>query len=79
MSYEVKYPKPVPQNVSLKKNVIVETRDGVKLAIDIYTPLKGTGPWPVILAYSPFQKERSFKSAKPVFYCNHGYVCVQAS
>ncbi len=54
-------------------------RDGIKLAVDIYKPSKGTGPWPVILAYSPFQKERSFESAKPAFYCAHGYVCVQAS
>jgi predicted acyl esterase len=79
MSYEVKYPKPLAEGVSLKKNVSVKMRDGVNLVIDIYMPSSGIGPWPVILAYSPFQKERSFESPKPAFYCNHGYVCVQAS
>ena len=54
-------------------------RDGVKLALDIYKPARVKGPWPVILAYSPFPKERIFESAKPAFYCNKGYVCVQAS
>jgi predicted acyl esterase len=54
-------------------------RDGVKIAFDIYKPAQGKGPWPVILAYSPFPKERIFESANPGFYCAHGYVCVQAS
>ena len=79
MVYDVKYPYPVAQGVILNKNVSIQMRDGVILAVDIFKPAAGSGPWPVILAYSPFQKERSFESAKPAFYCNHGYVCVQAS
>ncbi|MDD5700926.1 MAG: CocE/NonD family hydrolase [Dehalococcoidales bacterium] len=77
--YKIRYPNPQPDSVKLESNVSVVMRDGIKMAVDIYKPSKGTGPWPVILAYSPFQKERSFESAKPAFYCAHGYVCVQAS
>ena len=54
-------------------------RDGIRIALDVYKPARGKGPWPVILAYSSFPKERIFESAKPGFYCAHGYVCVQAS
>jgi uncharacterized protein len=79
MVREVKYPYQVPEGVVLNKNVSVKMRDGIILSIDIYKPAAGNGPWPVILAYSPFQKERSFESAKPAFYCRQGYVCIQAS
>jgi uncharacterized protein len=76
---KIVYPLPVPPGVRLEKNVYVKMRDGIKIAVDIYLPAKGKRPWPVIFAYSPFQKERFFESAKPAFYCAHGYVCVQAA
>jgi predicted acyl esterase len=77
--YDVIYPDPVPDNVHLEKNIYVNMRDGIRIAVDVYSPANGKGPWPAILACSPFQKERFFESAKPVFYCAHGYVCVQAT
>jgi predicted acyl esterase len=77
--YDVIYPDPLPSGVILEKNVMVKMRDGVKVALDIYKPADGKGPWPAIFAYSPFQKERSFESAKPAFYCPNGYVCIQAA
>jgi predicted acyl esterase len=77
--YDVIYPDPLPAGVILEKNVMVKMRDDVKVALDIYKPADGKGPWPAIFAYSPFQKERSFESAKPAFYCPNGYVCVQAA
>jgi putative CocE/NonD family hydrolase len=77
--YDVIYPNPLPRDVQLEKNVYTTMRDGVKIALDIYRPASGKGPWPVIFAYSPFQKERFFESAKPVFYCENGYVCIQAA
>ena len=77
--YDIVYPDPTPAGVSLEKNVYAAMRDGVKIALDIYQPAHGKGPWPAILAYSPFQKERFFESPKPAFYCPHGYVCVQAA
>jgi len=79
MDYDIVYPNPTPKGVSLEKNVPAAMHDGTKLAVDIYKPVDGEGPWPVILAYSPFQKERFFESAKPAFYCPNGYVCVQAA
>jgi hypothetical protein len=77
--YEIVYPNPTPAGVTLEKNVKALMRDGVKIAVDIYRPSQGAGPWPAILAYSPFQKERSFESPKPAFYCTHGYALVQAA
>ncbi len=77
--YDIVYPNPTPEGVSLEKNVYSIMRDGVKIALDIYKPTHGEGPWSAILAYSPFQKERFFESAKPAFYCPNGYVCVQAA
>jgi predicted acyl esterase len=77
--YDIVSAEPVPKGVRLEKNVPVIMRDGIKILVDIYRPSRGKGPWPVILAYSPFQKERFFESAKPAFYCPNGYVCVQAA
>jgi uncharacterized protein len=77
--YDIVYPETLPVGVRLQRNVLVPMKGRVKIAVDIYRPAKGKGPWPVILAYSPFQKERFFESAKPVFYCAHGYVCIQAA
>jgi len=53
--------------------------DKVLYTLSSVEPAQGEGPWPAILAYSPFQKERFFESAKPAFYCPKGYVCVQAA
>ncbi len=78
-TYDVVYPAPTPPGATLEKNVPIPMRDGVKLALDIYKPAGMKEPWPAILAYSPFQKERFFESAKPAFYCPNGYVCVQAA
>jgi predicted acyl esterase len=77
--YNVVYPDPVPEGVRLEKNVYATMRDGIQIAVDVYRPAREKGPWPAIFAYSPFQKERFFESARPAFYCPHGYVCVQAA
>jgi predicted acyl esterase len=70
--YNVAYSSPVPKGVILEKNVPATMRDGVKLSLDIYKSAGDIGPSPVILAYSSFQKERFFESAKPAFYCPRG-------
>jgi len=77
--FDVVYPNPTPTGIILEKNALATMLDGTKIALDIYRPAQEKGSWPVILAYSPFPKERIFESAKPAFYCAHGYVCVQAS
>ena len=79
LDYNVIYPNPVPPGVVLEKNVYVAMQDGVQIALDIWKPAEGNGPWPAILAYSGFLKEKSFESAKPAFYCPNGYVCIQAN
>jgi predicted acyl esterase len=53
----VVYPAPMSLGVVLDKNVRVSMRDGIGLAVDVYRPAGMQGPWPAILAYSPFQKE----------------------
>ncbi len=78
-TYDIAYPDPVPKNVYLEKNIFASMRDGIKIALDIYRPADIKRPLPAIFAYSPFQKERFFESAKPAFYCTNGYVCVQAA
>ncbi|MYM26281.1 CocE/NonD family hydrolase [Duganella sp. FT135W] len=44
----------VPMNV--QKDVMVETRDGVRVAMDIYRP-EGPGPFPTLYAVSPYNKD----------------------
>jgi predicted acyl esterase len=79
MDAGVVYPDPVPPDIVLDKNVPVSMRDGIKIAVDVFKRAEVQAPWPTILAYSPFQKERSFKSDKPAFYCPNGYVYIQAA
>ena len=50
---------------------MVEMRDGVKLATDIYVP-EGDGPWPVVLARTPYNKAGSARGARR--YVANGYV-----
>ena len=76
-NHEVVYPEPTPERVILEKNLYAPMRDGVKLALDVYRPAEGDGPWPVIVGYSGFPKEQFFESALPAFYCRQGYVLVQ--
>jgi predicted acyl esterase len=78
MNYDVVYPLSTPSGVILEKNVYAIMRDGVKVALDIYKPVTGEGPWPVIIGYSGWPKEFFFESALPEFYCPNQYVIVQA-
>lgn len=50
---------------------MVEMRDGVKLATDIYLP-DGDGPWPVVLARTPYDKAGSARGARR--YVDAGYI-----
>ncbi len=62
------YAKPVE-----KKTEMIAMRDGIKLATDIYMP-KGEGPFPVILARTPYNRVKHNESA-PGFAAG-GYVFV---
>ncbi|MDD4869434.1 MAG: CocE/NonD family hydrolase [Kiritimatiellae bacterium] len=65
-------------NVILQTNVMVQMRDGVKLATDIYLPAKdGTaveGKYPVILTRMPYNKNNSKRHGE--YFASHGYVFV---
>ena len=50
---------------------MVEMRDGVKLATDVYLP-EGDGPWPVVLTRTPYDKAGSARGARR--YVDAGYI-----
>ncbi len=50
---------------------MVEMRDGVKLATDVYLP-EGDGLWPVVLARTPYDKAGSARGARR--YVDAGYI-----
>jgi predicted acyl esterase len=57
----------------LKQEVMMPMRDGVKLATNIYLPT-GTGPWPVVLTRTPYNKDGADRSAE--VYNDRGYILV---
>ncbi len=68
-------------DVELQKDVMVETRDGVLLATDIYFPSAAgkivAGRHPVVLQRTPYNKidaERGLKYA--TFFASHGYIAI---
>jgi hypothetical protein len=78
--------------VTVEENVFVTSRDGVRIAIDIYRPNAG-GKFPALLAMSPYGKsaqvfdtppqpfgksifEASVESGDPRYYASRGYVYV---
>ena len=57
------------------KNVLVPTRDGVRLAADLYVPDPDPGPLPVVMEYIPYRKDEVVPGTR--FYYDlprHGYV-----
>lgn len=67
------------QDFVLSENVMVEMRDGIKLATDIYlpssyTPENGTS-YPVIFHRTPYDKS-SGSAADAEFFCRHGYAVI---
>lgn len=74
--YDIIYPEPLAPGTILDSNVFATMRDGVEIALDIYKPADGDGPWPVIFAYAGYKKEYIFESPLPCFYVQNGYVVV---
>ncbi len=64
----------------VERNVMIEMRDGVKLATDIYHPLINgetvNKPLPVVLARSPYNKARARDVDAAENFARHGYVAV---
>jgi uncharacterized protein len=49
----------------VERGVGVPMRDGVKLVADVYLPAAGSGPWPVILIRTPYNRAAGEGAARP--------------
>ncbi len=62
-----------------ESDVVMKTRDGVKLAADIYFPAvdgrRAEGRFPVILERTPYDKTAPGQATKGSYYARRGYVC----
>ena len=85
MNY-VSRPQLTPE-INLEVNAYVTMRDGVKIAVDIYSPIK-KGQYPGILSMSPYPKEiqlwppvltHSIEAGNTRFFASKGYVHVIAN
>jgi len=57
-------PKPAPVPLAFtERNVPMQTRDGVTLRADVYTP-SGDGPFPVLLQRTPYNKDNGSDFAR---------------
>ena len=67
-----------PYQVVVWEDVLVPTRDGVRLAADVYRPTQdGTpvaDPLPVLLERTPYGKRDPERAARARFFTSHGYV-----
>lgn len=64
---------PAAASTTLKRELLMPLRDGVKLATDVFLP-EGKGPWPVILMRTPYNKMTMAGQAKQ--WTANGYVFV---
>jgi len=66
--------------VVVEKDIMVEMRDGVRLATDVYRPaLNGRAlqrPFPVLLQRTPYNKEADRMSDEARYFCERGYAVV---
>jgi putative CocE/NonD family hydrolase len=71
-------PAPAPDTYVVQKDVMVEMRDGVKLATDLYFPAQNgkrlEGKFPAVLVRMPYGKQGESEEAP--LYASHGYVFV---
>src|SRR6185503_14754689 len=63
--------------VTVEKNIMVATRDGVKLATDIYRPTGAGDRLPVILMRTPYNKDTYRGATRPAeIFAGQGYIAV---
>ena len=66
--------------VTVEKDIMVDMRDGVRLATDIYHPtINGQPverPLPVLLQRTPYDKESGRMEEEARYFCQRGYVVV---
>ncbi len=68
-------------DVVTTRNVMVEMRDGVRLATDLYLPAAGeipvNGPLPAVLLRTPYNKDEFEEThGLNTWFARHGYVAV---
>jgi putative CocE/NonD family hydrolase len=72
-------PKIDPGLYALEKDVMVQMRDGVRLATDLYFPARNSarleGKFPAVLERTPYDKNRT-GSSWASYYASHGYVAI---
>ena len=68
----------ISHNVVVQRDVMVEMRDGARLATDLYLPaidgVPAPGLFPVILERTPYDKLASKQTSKGKFFARRGYV-----
>src|SRR5215213_894852 len=64
----------LPSSVHVLNDVPVPMRDGVRLSADVYLPDAVPGPWPVLLARTPY--DNNLLMDLGFFWAQHGYVYV---
>ena len=68
----------ISHDVVVQREVMVEMRDGARLATDLYLPaingVPAPGPFPVILERTPYDKLASRQTSKGKFFARRGYV-----
>ena len=60
--------------IRVEHDVAVPMRDGISLSADIYFPAEGDGPWPVILARTPYDNGPLIEQG--TWWAEQGYVFV---
>jgi putative CocE/NonD family hydrolase len=50
--------------MQLLPDQMITLRDGIRLATDIYLPTDSTGPWPVVIERTPYDKRKPSRSEK---------------
>lgn len=48
---------PLPAGIEVDRDVAVMMSDGIRLSANVFRPQHGAGPWPVILALTPYGKD----------------------
>src|SRR6478735_4088797 len=63
-----------PSSVRVLNDLPVPMRDGVRLSADVFLPEDGPGPWPVLLARTPYDNNALMDIA--FWWAQQGYVYV---
>lgn len=63
-----------PSTVRVENDLPVPMRDGTRLSADVYLPAEGDGPWPVLLARTPY--DNNLLMDLGFYWAQNGYVYV---